>query len=103
MPDLKPQLKPKFWIIRAPDGTRSMRAAKLEHVTVGDIKKNLLHGWIVETVIEPELTPEMMELYKSVAALDAALGARISVHLRDLLGELVLRAYEHGIGRNHAG
>ena len=97
MSDFVPQLTPRFWIVIDPNGSRSIRAAKFEHFTIDDVRKNLLPGWGVETVLEPELPPEMLELYKSLAAMDDALGARTSPHLRDLFGVLLLRAYEAGV------
>lgn len=94
---MTPQLTPKFWIIRAPDGELSVRAAKFEHVTDADIRKNLLSGWVIEATIEADLaSPEMRELYQALAALDNALGARMPPHLRDMVGELVLLGYKAG-------
>lgn len=100
MPDMRPQLTPKFWIIRDPDGKRHVRTAKFEHVVVDDIRKNLLGGWVIEAEVRPELPAEYAELFKAVAALDHALRARTGPHLYDLLGELVLAGYDaHARGK----
>lgn len=93
MPEMIPQLTPKFWILRRADGTRFVEAAKFEGY---DPKEYHFASTVVEAVVQPELTYEFRELYKAVAALDHALGARTPPHLRDLLGTLILQAYEAG-------
>lgn len=93
MSELVPQLMPKFWILRRADGTRFVEASKYEGY---DPKEFHYGSTVVETVLTPDLTGEHAELYKALAQLDHALGARPSPHLRDLLGKLVLEAYEAG-------
>ena len=96
MSDHKPEFKPRFWIIRAPDGTRSVRVAKMTSVTAADIRYGMLKGCSIEATIEPELTPENQKLFEALVHIDVALEPRTQPHLRDLLGELVLKGYEAG-------
>jgi hypothetical protein len=95
MPDprLKPQLKPRFWIMRRADGTRSVEVAKFTH---HDPKMGHFGSTVIEATMEFSLSEDMADLYEGLAALDAGLGARTSPHLRDLIGALILQAYEAG-------
>ena len=96
MPDplLKPQLKPMFWIMRRADGTRFVEVAKFTH---HDPKKHHFGSTVIEATMEFSLKEDMADLYEGIAALDAGLGARTSPHIRDLIGALVLQAYEAGV------
>lgn len=94
MPEMVPQLTPKFWIMRRKDGTRFVEASKFAGY---DPTEFHFATTVVEAVIQPELTYEFRELYKAVAALDHALGARTPPHLRDLIAALILQAYEAGV------
>lgn len=93
MPEMQPQLKPRFWIMRRADGTRFVEVAKFTH---HDPKRHHYASTAVESTMEFALAPEMAALYASLAGLDSALGARTAPHIRDLIGEIVLQAYVAG-------
>lgn len=93
MPEMRPQLSPRFWIMRRADGTRFVEAAKFTH---HDPKKHHFGSTVIEAAMEFALPPDMAKLYQGLAALDDGLGARTAPHLRDLIGTLVLQAYEAG-------